>query len=245
MTTVIFDQNIISYGDIMRSGKIDNVLGFVRNPPPGIDGSWLRKEFDCLPTISKLLQDREIKGYRYIELELEDWQRSGSGNSANLGNLFPRELFGDIGPAIERSYFFQSSISDYVKTSKMVEFCLWLKRLKANELNLDVLIKKGFPAEMLRNLHHVSRFHELCHVLQKEEQLVDAFHLWSAEVNGIEYFLTTDKKFVNAIQRAVRDCKPILPSELLDKLGVRKMESFDYKVGVFYGIGGNHMQDLT
>ncbi|AVI64401.1 hypothetical protein CKQ84_00080 [Shewanella sp. WE21] len=241
MTSILFDQNIISYGDIMTSVRIDGVLGYVRKAALEKNSSWLQEEFNCLPTISKLLQSKKIIGYRYVELELENWQRSGSAIGSKFGNLFPENLFNEVNPAIERSYFFQSFMNEYITTSAMVKFCNCLRNINPSNNNFE---KLGLSAEMQKNLRNISRYHELCHVLQKEEQFVDAFHLWSAEVNDIEYFLTTDQKFMNAIKNAVGSCQPILPTQLLNKLGVSEKEPFSFELDVFYGIGGNVMWRL-
>lgn len=241
MTSILFDQNIISYGDIMTPVRIDGVLGYVRKAGLEKSSSWLQEEFNCLPTISKLLQSKKIIGYRYVELDLENWQRSGSAIGSKFGNLFPENLFNEVNPAIERSYFFQSFMNEYITTSAMVKFCNFLININPSNNNFEEL---GLPAEMQKNLRNISRYHELCHVLQKGEQFVDAFHLWSAEVNDIKYFLTTDRKFRNAIQNAVGSCQPIYPTQLLNKLGVTEKEPFSFELDVFYGIGGNVMWRL-
>lgn len=54
----------------------------------------------------------------------------------------------------------------------------------------------------------------------------DIFHLWSAEIAGIECFLTADQKFRNAVSNAKRNRKGIQikvdvlsPSELCERFG--------------------------
>jgi hypothetical protein len=50
-------------------------------------------------------------------------------------------------------------------------------------------------------------------------QLLDAFHLWCAEHNGCEYFLSLDFKLgrVTAASKAKLSCRIVRPSELLAK----------------------------
>ncbi len=49
---------------------------------------------------------------------------------------------------------------------------------------------------------------------------------------------------MNAIKNAVGSCQPILPTQLLNKLGVSEKEPFSFELDVFYGIGGNIMWRL-
>jgi hypothetical protein len=244
MPSVLIDQNIMSYGDIMMFTKIDGVIGYVRKKPP-VDGTWLREEFKCLPTIAKLIKNAEISAYRYIELDLEDWKRNGSGSSSKLGDLFPNSEMGEIEPAIERSYFFQTNLLDYLDTSSVVDFCNWLNVKGVGEHALKNRQYKNFPESMKSNLENISRYQEMCRTLQKEEQYIDAFHLWTGETNNIDYFLTADKKFINAIKNSNSKCKPVLPSQLLKYMGISEIEPFDFQENVFYGIGGQHMWEIA
>lgn len=245
MPSVLIDQNIVTFGDIMMSTKIEGVRGYVRKQPVGDKGSWLRAEFERLPTISKLIRTGEVSAYRYVELDFEDWKRSGSGFSSNLGNLFPNSDMSEIEPAIERSYFFQSHLTDYLKTNSVVDFCNWLNTKGIEENALKLIQSNNFPESMKENLKNISRYQDMCRMLQKEEQYIDAFHLWTGEIHNVDYFLTTDKKFINAIQRSKSKCKPVLPSQLLECIGVNGIEPFQFQEKIFYGIGGQEMWEIA
>lgn len=54
------------------------------------------------------------------------------------------------------------------------------------------------------NLARLHEFVELCRAVGPT-RLGDAFHLWTALCNGLDYFLTTDRKFLDALRRNATD----------------------------------------
>lgn len=246
MITALIDQNIISYGDILLPMKMEGIIGYRRKTPLGTSGKPIRDEFNCLPAIAKLLAEQKISLFRYIELDLEDWKRSGSGISSKLGSLFPNNIMKQIPPAVERSYFFQSPLNEYLKKETVIEFCHWLNKLDIRKLTIDSSIMKSLPDGMSKNIKNIDRYQELCKGLTKE-QCIDALHLWSAECSNVDYFLTMDMKFINAMRnnKTNKLCKPILPSELLCLLGESETVPFSFEENVFYGISGEPIFELT
>ena len=69
----------------------------------------------------------------------------------------------------------------------------------------------------------------------------------NVEINKIDFFLTMDRKFINALKsyKTCSLCIPIMPSELLKYLKVEQLEKFDFEVGYFHGIDGKEMFKLT
>lgn len=57
---------------------------------------------------------------------------------------------------------------------------------------------------------------------QRRRQLLDAFHLWCAEHNECEFFLTLDFKLIRILQTAGHEScvQAVKPSELLERLGL-------------------------
>lgn len=242
MVSVLIDQNIISYGRIMDSVKIDGVIGYVRKKPK-ID-RLLKLEIDCLPTISKLIKERKISAYRYTELDYEDWKSSGSGQE-NLGDLFPSLQMNIIESAIERSYFFQSKLLEYIEKESIKDFCQWLNVKGAKDNIYKIVDIQKIPNKMRENIDNISRYQEICHRLQKIDQYIDAFHLWSGEIKQISYFLTVDKKFINAVNKANSSCIPILPSEFIKIMNIESSQPFEFKENVFYSLGGQYLWEIA
>lgn len=70
------------------------------------------------------------------------------------------------------------------------------------------------------NLKSLGRFTELCANLD-ETHYPDAFHLWTAEVNNLKFFLTADKKFINVLtetSQVALTTRPISPYDFLQML---------------------------
>lgn len=217
-----------------------NILGFERKPMPSEDQGWKLKQIACLPTVRRLAVEEKIKLYTYNELIYEAWKRHGSFPSNLLGNLFAGINFQHVDAAVERSFFFQMEFSKYLKNDEMVKFCIWLLESKVEELADRLKGKERYSVFLLNNLRQVVRFRELCKGLAKK-QYPDAFHLWTAEVNGMEYFLTSDKKFIRVMTETKNislPCRPISPNELLDILQVKDLEPFEFKPNQFYNVFG-------
>lgn len=131
-------------------------------------------------------------------------------------------------------------ISEYLSKDQVVKFCTWLLNSKAEDLADRLEGQERYPSFLLNNLRRVQRFRDLCNGLA-EKQYPDAFHLWTAEVNGIEYFLTTDKKFIRAMTETKRlslPCRPLSPSDLLYLLEIEDRDPFEYEENQFFNVLG-------
>lgn len=216
------------------------IAGFLRKPLPGNDQAWKRGQIECLPTIGKIAREKKIALYTYNEIDFEAWKRPGSFPLNRLGNVFSGVEFNHVDAAVERSYFFQSDFSGYFGKDQVIEFCRWLLAPNIETIADRLAPTKHYPDFLLRNLQRVQRFRDLC-VGLSENQYPDAFHLWSAEVNGMDLFLTTDRKFVGAVTKTKKlslPCMPLPPSQLLEQLGISEREPFEYREGQFYNIFG-------
>jgi hypothetical protein len=90
---------------------------------------------------------------------------------------------------------------------------------------------------MRANLRDLGRFHDLIDALPHEKHWPDAMHLWTAETHRAGYFLTMDKKFINALTKTARidlPTKPARPSQLLADLGVEDRDSLPAEDSKFY-----------
>ncbi|MHB1100357.1 MAG: hypothetical protein ACYCZR_12460 [Burkholderiales bacterium] len=250
---VLVDNCVISLSDTLQSAfKEQNLVwgdsieciriaGYVRKTLPSKDQAWKRDQIECLPTIGKIAQEQRIALHTYDEIIFEGWKRSGSFPGNHLGYIFSGVDFNHVDAAIERSYFFQSELSEYLKKNDVIDFCKWLLTPNIEALADKLAPTKRYPESLLKNLRSVQRFRELCTGLS-EKQYPDAFHLWSAEVSGMDLFLTTDRKFIRAMtetKKLILPCMPLSPSKLLEQFGVTEREPFEHKEGQFYDFLGN------
>ena len=242
VVSALIDNCVLSLTDTMRTvlkpvqvvvGGVQQtfqVLGFERraSPPPG--QQWMRSEFECLPTLTRVAKEGRIRLCFYDELRHEAWRRPGSFPATLVGRLFSGVKFHEVDAAVERSYFFQMDIIKYSTNEQMVEFCKWLLACNVGA-HLDALVSTGrFPPFLIKNLRNVDRYRTLCSGLA-ERQYPDAFHLWTAEVNGLDYFLTTDRKFIRAMTESSKlslPCEPISPCILLEALGISDRDPFPH-----------------
>ncbi len=70
-----------------------------------------------------------------------------------------------------------------------------------------------------RCLRELPVFRGICHGIS-ENHYPDALHLWTAEVNGMDTFLSMERKFRNVIDRQKVDlrCRMMTPIELAAQL---------------------------
>jgi len=141
------------------------------------------------------------------------------------GDLFRRITYEHVPAAIERSYFWQTiDLAKYASGEGQVG---WYKNflLKVDENQLLERLKgyMGLPDFDRQNIENLGRFRELCKYLDTDDHIRDAFHLWTAEVNNLDYFLTVDKKFINKMTQSTPlslPTPPITPADLVEKLGI-------------------------
>jgi hypothetical protein len=127
-----------------------------------------------------------------------------------------------IQAAVERSRVQQMDSSDYVEKATVVKFCRWLLDIKPRAFVERPRALDRFSEFERRNLRNLARFREICSKLT-ENHHPDAFHLWTAEVNAVDYFVLADQKFINAMtmtSRITLRTKLVSPRELLQDLGI-------------------------
>jgi len=249
---VFVDNCILSVSDTMQGAKKQfplnwassvqwvDVVGYMRKPLPNSKDQWKRKEIECLPTIGRIAREGKISLFTYFELLSEGWKRSGSFPANSIGNIFSGVSINHVDAAVERSYFFQMELGQFIQTEKVIEYCKWLMTPGIEKLADRLSGNPDYPLWLLNNLRNVQRFRDLCHGLA-EKQYPDALHLWSAEVNGSNLFLTIDGKFIRAMTKSKNinlPCKPVSPAELLDILKIEDKDPFEFREGQFYDISG-------
>lgn len=171
-----------------------------------------RHELSCIPLIAEEARKGRIQLCTYWQIEHESWDREGSYPFGPDGSMFGEVDFQWVDAAIEKSFFF---FDDPTKDS-FKQFCKWLNECDAAEFARRVSKKPGLPAFQLQGIQEIARYQEICKQL-KPERWGDALHFWTAERNGCDYFLTTDKRFTRQFRAKVKSdiCKVVFPSELV------------------------------
>jgi hypothetical protein len=228
----------------VRVGSIEstiNVLGMKRNIHHISKGDWIKKQIEALPTVMKQAREGNILIYTYIELEIETMKGTFGGELRGwIGDLLKNVKIEYIPSAVERSKFQQMDLREYAKKETFIRFCKLLLEIDYKEFEKRRLwFLSKFTDFERQNIKSLNRFNELCSGLS-EKHYPDAFHLWTAEVNSLDYFLRSDHKFINVMTktgRAQLNTKPIAPVDLLNFLGITEREPMpvsDYDFHTFF-----------
>ena len=123
--------------------------------------------------------------------------------------------------------------------------------LTLQKQHVEILVQRAeaiglteFEVESLRTLEW---FRTLCKAANSPEHYPDVFHLWTAERNGLDGFLTLDKKLQNLVERVRNEKRerieihPVVlrPLDLLRLLGVDNPDPIPVDVNRFY-----HLHEL-
>lgn len=180
---------------------------------------WIEGEKLALSQIAEKVAARSVKLYSSVELQAERMRIE------KVASQRRRNVFDDLRIEEARVPFNKSklplSMDDFLSKASLINFCkTFLLRSSAEET-------EAFISRMSKNLvygpdefeihclRNKAKFQSLCTNLH-EGHIPDAFHLWTAEENGMNYFLTLDKKFINAVSRNLDGfaCRPAIPSQI-------------------------------
>lgn len=199
-------------------------------------GRWLQEQAECLPTISRLAVEGVITLCTSDELRNEAWKRPGSFPAPLFGDIFKPVRMDEVPPALRRSLFFQVPMDEYLHRDGLRAFSKWL-------LSIDPAKFLSLHADWLTDFEkyavgRLGRLHALCDPVS-EKLYGDAFHLWTAETNNLDGFLTMDRTFAEKIgPHASPSCRPIYPDALLQTLNVTQRDRLPFSYGKRYYING-------
>lgn len=202
----------------------------------------------AIQAISNHAEQKHINLYTYSELEWELWRGYHSVRT-NLTPFaaFQHNEFFEVPSPIERIKFFQTA--DWTIGEEVEKFIDWL-------LKVDV---QRF-CNMLNQANAYTNFERLCatklDLFKKmcaesvfgRNKARDAYHYWTAECNGLDYFLTVDLKFINAYKNAIKDkklltkCKAISPTELVKSLNIPNSPNSIPACGKMFLLNGGEYQ---
>ena len=184
---------------------------------------WLQDEIDCLGKIAELCRRKKLLPYITEELESEEF-RALKFPSPNHDDLFEGIQFKKAQCPIVRSKWGLSA-KQYTDKNDVIAYCkcFFLTPSKERTEKFIAGMKENprfslseFEERCLRNS---DVFRNICRGIS-ENHYPDALHLWTAEENGLDVFLTMDKKFKNVMarQKIGLHCRVMLPSDVLRAL---------------------------
>jgi hypothetical protein len=175
-------------------------LGHI-NPNERLSNPELRKEADLLPDVALAVKRSELEAVTQLEADVETW---GLPNMDSESGRF-------YGAPIRR-------VQAPIKYSRIL---FGWGHFDSKQLRRDFLLHIRHP-----------RFLELQRMTgayqgkkpPNENQLLDAFHIWCAEYNECDFFLTLDLKLIRIVSehpKRLSGLELVRPSELLERIRMR------------------------
>ena len=230
------------------------VSGYVRKPPDR--DTDIQRQKDALFTIGRLIRETRIEAYVYNEIRLE---------VKYAGPSFCDALYGCVikccEPALERSkfrgtidlvdWFSKGGKKDRRAGKKLgeanqISFLSWLTELSATDVEL--LVRHAPEIRLTEfevgSLKDMAKFQYLCRRSQSPENYPDMFHLWTADRNMCDVFLTLERRSRNFAAQISKEknnsfcltTEVLNPLELLEKMDVKDTDPVPMQEGRFYSL---------
>ena len=263
---VLLDNGIISNAEFIEpaiktqellwgSHKIlDHIPGFRRKPPH--ENEEYQRQINAIFTIGRLIREGRISAYTSNEIRFESYRRRCTIKEFNA--LKHCNIFNCPTP-IERSKFRKTiSFSEHVSkggkkdiakgvdlgSANQIPFMEWLRDLDEPTIHRileyrEILDLTEFEVESLRKIEW---YKFICSRFRSSENLPDAFHLWTAERNHMDVFLTLEKTLPNLVKQIKEDknnrltitTEVLRPIEFLCWMGVKEPDEVPIKHDKFY-----------
>lgn len=215
----------------------------------------LQHQKDALFTIGRLVREERIAAYTYAEIACELTRGSPPGKECNaLSGCMVQKC----APALERSKFVHCDYKEWWKkggrkdrkvgislgTGNQIPFFNFLCTLGKDAIDKFVSLREllALTDFEVENLQEINRFRLLCESSGGPEHYPDLFHLWTAERNSINVFLTLDQTFVDLVSNiksrragSVEFLTEVLqPLDLLRRFEISQCDPVPLDPGRFY-----------
>jgi len=222
---VMFDRTVRSDAIVGRRTPFPGLLGGqaqeagqVQRRPRRND--WRQDEIDLLPQLGQLIRAGKIHAYSTFELENEHFR------VLRLPSTMEEDIFAGcdftlLGQPFDRSKW-GLSLDQLMDKQALILFC---KNIFLNSTDSKI---EDFIRSMRTNPHYnLSPFEEKCLRSRKQFQsmcrgvaethIPDLWHLWTAEMHGLDAMITHDRKLTNVVarQKVTLKCKAMLSSTFL------------------------------
>ncbi len=226
---VLIDHSVRQHGIVGEHGFVSaqGTLGDqtylylqsqTRHRPQRAD--WLQPEIETLPDVAQLIRDGRLKAFTTNELYAEAF-RVQNFPPPDYIDIFEGCSIARLPAPFERSKFGVSG-EQFMNKEDVIAYCKSVFLTPTQE-RIEKFIEgmqcnprydlSPFEERCLRN---ATVFQNLCRGID-ESHYPDALHLWTAEENALDAFLTLDRKFRNVVERQGINfrCRIMYPTELL------------------------------
>jgi hypothetical protein len=182
-------------------GRVHEVTvhDFVRvNPNDSIDNPELKAETELLPTLAEAGKRGEVKYVIQMETLFESWGIPKMDSETG-------KFYGTPLEDVEAPIKYKRVLLGFNRDGREMQFSFLSSIRNARFLELQKMTGAYQGSGKLNR-----------------NQLLDAFHIWCAEFNKCNYFLTLDFKLLNVVRKQKRHSlvEIIKPSELVIKIGI-------------------------
>ncbi len=227
------------------------VHGYIRKEPD--ENSERQRQIDAIYTITKLIISGQLKAYTSREISFESHRAKGNFGTYNA--LKKCNIIRCDDP-LDRSKFHGTvNGSEYAskggkkdrKAGKpvritQISFFRFLNELEHPSELIKLRKSIGLTDFEVESLKEIYWYKEVCKRSGSSENYPDIYYVWTAERNGIDVFLTLDKKLVNIFTgiKNEKRCKltinteVMLPLQLLERLGVERVDKIPLEYDTFY-----------
>lgn len=237
-----------SWGNPDFSGEI---YGLIRRAP--VNNRELQDQIDALFTVGRLIREGRIEAYTYIELQFE---LARGANERSRFNALTGCKVDRCPPAIERSKLLStlSSSGFFAKGGKkdkknahlnqdggQIEGIGLIRSLPEDQIEALIRLIPNLTPFEIGNLRSIHWFKCICDRFGGPEHYPDAFHLWTAERNSLDAFLTLDTILQNKVSNIKRERNSpidikitvLRPLDLLSSLGIDTIDPVPMVQGKF------------
>lgn len=179
---------------------------------------WRQKEKDCLKKLADLCRANKITFYTSPELKSEHF-RVLKFPSQQTQSYFDGLKFHKTQSPLDRSKW-GIDLQQYSSKEHIISHCKCFFFGTEKRTNKFIEGMKKNPRFSLSDFEEISLrkssdFQQICFGLS-ETHYPDALHYWTAELNGLDCFMTIDKAFINVIRRKNLNfhCQILFPSEV-------------------------------
>ena len=263
---ILFDAGTRIHSEAVAGAELDEeiqwgestikipVTGYIRKPKNKNFTDIHQREVDALHTVGRLVRERRIEAYCSSEIQKELMR--GRLSDPILNALRNCEFKSCESP-IERSKFRSTiDLSEFLakggkKDRKkgygqftQIAFMRWLNELTLQERETIRSHGEqiGLTSFEMDSIAELDGYQALSLGLRGDENLPDAFHVWTAHRHGMSFFLTLDRKLVDGVKAMQKQHNPsfkitpqvVMPLDLLSALGVTEPDPIPIENDRFY-----------
>ncbi|BCX48606.1 hypothetical protein HAHE_25140 [Haloferula helveola] len=224
-TRILLDNGIVTHRSRMhwtrvpvphpQSGFYPHKLLVAERLPP-YPNPGFEAELEAIFTVGRLIRERKVEAFSSIELKSESFRdRLGGKPIDALAGC----TIGMVPNPIERGKFVRAELGEFIRKggkkdrlsghsrTSQISFFRWLCQLGPEAAGRIVADRqtRGLSPFECESFAGLDWFRAMARRLRSDENLPDAFYVWTAKRSSLDVFLTLDLRLVNAAAAIERE----------------------------------------